>query len=32
MLYPEKIIQLYEQSTDQQWHDGVTYRNLNLNG
>jgi hypothetical protein len=32
LLFPEKVIQLYEKSTDQQWHDGVTYRNLNLNG
>ena len=32
LLFPEKVIALYEQSTDQQWHDGVTYRNLKLNG
>lgn len=29
-LYPERIMLLYEQSTDQQWDDGVVYRNLNL--
>jgi hypothetical protein len=32
LLHPDKVIGLYEKSTDQQWHDGVTYRNLNLNG
>lgn len=27
---PNKIIELYNQAQDQQWHDGVVYRNLNL--
>jgi len=27
---PNKIIELYENSVDMQWHDGVIYRNLNL--
>ena len=27
---PNKIIELYKESQDQQWHDGVIYRNLNL--
>jgi hypothetical protein len=27
---PNKIIELYSQAQDQQWHDGVIYRNLNL--
>ena len=27
---PNKIIELYEKSIDQQWPDGVIYRNLNL--
>jgi hypothetical protein len=31
LLHPDRLISLYEQSIDQQWHDGVTYRNLNLN-
>ena len=29
-IYPEKIIDLYEKSKNQQWSDGVVYRNLNL--
>ena len=27
---PSEIIELYNKSQDQQWHDGVIYRNLNL--
>lgn len=27
---PNKVMELYKQSVDQQWHDGVIYRNLNL--
>ena len=27
---PNKIIELYKESQDQKWHDGVIYRNLNL--
>jgi hypothetical protein len=27
---PNKIMELYEKSVDQQWHDKVIYRNLNL--
>jgi len=27
---PKKLIELYEKSVDQQWHDGVIYRNLKL--
>jgi len=30
LIYPEKIIKLYDDSNDQQWSDGVIYRNLNL--
>jgi len=30
MVYPEKIIELYKNSVDQQWPDGVTYRCLQL--
>ena len=32
LLYPDKVIELYNQSIDQQWSDGVTYRNLKING
>lgn len=27
---PNKLIELYNNSVDQQWHDGVIYRNLNI--
>jgi hypothetical protein len=27
---PHKIIELYKNAVDQQWHDGVIYRNLNI--
>lgn len=27
---PSEIIELYNKSQDQQWHDGVIYRNLNI--
>ena len=30
MVYPEKIIELYKNTVDQQWPDGVTYRCLQL--
>jgi hypothetical protein len=30
LLYPEKIIELYKSSMDQQWSDGVVYRNLKI--
>lgn len=30
LIYPEKIIDLYMNSKDQQWNDGVIYRSLNL--
>ena len=30
LLYPDKVLDLYEKSTDKQWSDGVVYRNLNL--
>jgi len=29
-IKPEKIIELYNNSHDEQWHDGVIYRNLKL--
>ena len=29
-IKPNKIIELYKESQDQKWHDGVIYRNLNL--
>ena len=30
LIYPEKVIELYQASKDQKWFDGVIYRNLNL--
>jgi len=27
---PNKLVDLYKESEDQQWHDGVVYRNLNI--
>ena len=30
LVYPEKIINLYQQAQDRQWNDGVVYRNLAL--
>ena len=27
---PKKLVELYNESEDQQWHDGVIYRNLNI--
>ena len=30
MLYPEKVINLYDQSKDKAWSDGVVYRTLSL--
>jgi hypothetical protein len=27
---PNKLIELYNQASDQTWHDGVVYRNLNI--
>ena len=30
LLKPEKILELWEQSEDRQWPDGVVYRNLNI--
>jgi len=30
LLYPDKIIELYNKSVDQKWPDGVVYRNLNI--
>jgi hypothetical protein len=32
LVYPEKLIQLYTESQDKTWHDGIIYRTLNLNG
>ena len=29
-IKPNKIIELYNKSQDQEWHDGVIYRNLNI--
>ena len=29
-IKPNKIIELYNKSQDQKWHDGVIYRNLNI--
>jgi len=29
-IRPKKLMELYEKSVDQQWHDGVIYRNLNI--
>ena len=29
-LYPKQIVELYEKGTDEKWHDGVIYRNLNI--
>ena len=30
LVFPEKIITLYEQSRDQKWDDGVVYRHLQI--
>ena len=30
LIYPDKLIELYNKSTDKQWPDGVVYRNLGL--
>ena len=30
LIFPERIIQLYESSKDQKWSDGVVYRNLEI--
>ena len=30
LIYPDKVIELYKNSVDKQWSDGVIYRNLNL--
>jgi hypothetical protein len=30
LIYPDKLIQLWEKSTDKQWPDGVVYRHLEL--
>jgi hypothetical protein len=30
-LYPERVMALYEQSTDKRWSDGKVYRTLDLN-
>ena len=30
LVFPEKIIQLYQASKDQKWSDGVVYRNLQI--
>ena len=30
LIYPEKVIELYQASKDQKWFDGVIYRNLNI--
>ena len=30
VLYPEKVINLYDQSKDKAWSDGVVYRTLSL--
>jgi hypothetical protein len=27
---PKKLVELYNEAEDQQWHDGVIYRNLNI--
>ena len=29
-IRPNKLIELYNNSVDQKWHDGVVYRNLNI--
>ena len=30
LIYPDKLIELWEKSTDKQWPDGVVYRHLEL--
>jgi len=30
LVYPEKLIYLYQQSKDEQWNDGKVYRRLNV--
>ena len=30
LIYPSKIVELYNKATDRQWPDGVIYRNLGL--
>lgn len=30
LIYPDKVVELYNKSTDKQWPDGVVYRNLGL--
>lgn len=32
LVFPEKVMFLYEKATDKRWHDGVVYRTLNLQG
>jgi hypothetical protein len=29
-IKPKKLVELYNEQEDQQWHDGVIYRNLNI--
>ena len=30
VMFPDRVIQLYSQSTDKVWHDGVVYRSLEI--
>lgn len=30
LIYPNKLVSLYQESQDKTWHDGVVYRTLNL--
>ena len=30
LIYPDKLVELYNKSIDKQWPDGVVYRNLGL--
>lgn len=30
LIYPNKLMSLYQESQDKTWHDGVVYRTLNL--
>jgi hypothetical protein len=30
LIYPNKIVELYNKAEDKRWSDGVTYRNLGL--
>lgn len=30
LMYPEKVIEMYQKATDRKWDDGVIYRNLGI--